>query len=428
MIKIQKKILKENKTGENNFFFENENGDSWRMIFSLISSDLSCSPIFLQGVPGSGKSAAARHYGSFRSFQNRIPILSISCNSDLTFDYFVGNYSFQNSKFKFVEGPLLIAVKKGEPILFDEINLCSEEVLINLLPLFKANINDIIQLKGVPYPIRIKPGFLFIATGNDDNEFGRKKIPQIILDELTRIEIKEPKFDEKSNLLNTILIKEYKECVDDKLISVEQLSKIINQMKKICQYNTSLRQIKCLLRRIRDFCRESDDELLKYPNVALNKIPVIYIIIGYFIPALKIVGDRIIELIKKFDEIMNYNNLEELKEFITSPVEFFEINKQNEKIDIKKIYIKKGKICLRVNINENFPQIMMQIFFWIRMSCSFHSDTPSVESLLLTGPTSYKSFLLNKWLSNCQSGDFLETHILTKKNRNTKFNWNFYIR
>ncbi len=125
---------------------------------------------------------------------------------------------------------------------------------------------------------------------------------------------------------------------------------------------------------------------------------------------------------------MHYNNLEELKEFITSPVEFFEINKQNEKIDIKKIYIKKGKICLRVNINENFPQIMMQIFFWIRMSCSFHSDTPSVESLLLTGATSYKSFLLNKWLSNCQSGDFLETHILTKKNRNTKFNWNFYIR
>jgi hypothetical protein len=49
------------------------------------------------------------------------------------------------------------------------------------------------------------------------------------------------------------------------------------------------------------------------------------------------------------------------------------------------------------------------------MSCSFHSDTPSVESLLLSGPTSYKSFLLNKWLSNCQSGDFLETYILTKK-------------
>ncbi len=52
-------------------------------------------------------------------------------------------------------------MKKGEPILFDEINLCSEEVLINLLPLLKANINDIIKFKGVPYPIRIKP-WIFI--------------------------------------------------------------------------------------------------------------------------------------------------------------------------------------------------------------------------------------------------------------------------
>ena len=111
---IQKNILRESINETNQFFYENEkNEDSWKMIFSLISCDLSCSSIFLQGAPGSGKSAAARHYGSFRKFHNRIPILSISCNSDLTFDYFVGNYSLKNSEFNFIEGPLLIAIKNG---------------------------------------------------------------------------------------------------------------------------------------------------------------------------------------------------------------------------------------------------------------------------------------------------------------------------
>ena len=33
-------------------------------------------------------------------------------------------------------------MKKGEPILLDEFNLCTENILINLLPILKANIND----------------------------------------------------------------------------------------------------------------------------------------------------------------------------------------------------------------------------------------------------------------------------------------------
>jgi hypothetical protein len=52
-----------------------------------------------------------------------------------------------------VDCSLLISIKNGEPILLDEFNLCSENVLINFLPIFKANINDKIYLKGVPKPV-----------------------------------------------------------------------------------------------------------------------------------------------------------------------------------------------------------------------------------------------------------------------------------
>ena len=123
---------------KNKFFFKEEeqsigkNSDAWKMIMTLIACDLSNTSIFLQGSPGSGKSCAARHYGSHRRFKNRIPILTINCHNDLTLDYLVGNYSFQNKKFRFIKGPLIKAMEKGEPILLDESNLSPESIYINL--------------------------------------------------------------------------------------------------------------------------------------------------------------------------------------------------------------------------------------------------------------------------------------------------------
>ena len=156
---------------------------------SLISGNISNTSIFLQGLPGSGKSCAARHFGSYRKFNNRNPILTINCNRDLKFEYMVGNYNFKDSKFNFTDGPLIVAMKKGECILLDEFNLCPENIIINLLPILKANINDEIYLKGVPEPIRISPGFLLIATGNFSKEKGRNIISPMILEEISTLEI-----------------------------------------------------------------------------------------------------------------------------------------------------------------------------------------------------------------------------------------------
>ena len=102
----------------------------------------------------------------------------------------VGTYIFKNFKFHFVEGPLLSALRNGESILLDEFNLCPENVLINLLPIFKANINDKIYLKDVPEPVYISPGFFIIATGNSSKEKGRSIISSIISDEIKITEIK----------------------------------------------------------------------------------------------------------------------------------------------------------------------------------------------------------------------------------------------
>ncbi|OUM69791.1 hypothetical protein PIROE2DRAFT_57210 [Piromyces sp. E2] len=398
------KMLNEDNSSSNKFFFNNDTkGNAMKMILSLISCDLSNSPVFIQGSPGSGKSVAARHYGAFRTFNNRDPILSISCNSDMLFEQFVGTFSFKNTSFQFVEGPLLTAMKNGEPILIDEFNLCSEEVLVNLLPLLKAEVNDYIKLKGVPYKVQIKPGFLFIATGNDDNEPGRKKMPQSILNELAMVKISNPSLDEYKSLLGEIINNEYQECKE--YITPDNICDIVKLMEDVAQQSFSLRQIKSLLKRIKRFCT---GELIDIEsNEEYKKIPVSYIIIGFIIPGLKIGPERVEKMVKSIGNIFDMDS-HELLNFIKSDVSLVSRGK-------KKVYLKKGKIILSTSLKRGeYPPSMLQTYFWIRMSCSLYSDSPSQESLLLEGPTSYKSYLLEMWLKSSSGKDSFVEHFVTK--------------
>lgn len=155
------------------------------------------------------------HYGAYRKYNNRNPILAINCHRDLRFEYLVGNYNYK-ANFEFVDGPLLIAKKRGEPILLDEFNLCSQSVLINLLPIFKANLNDSIYLKGVPEKIYLTPGFFIIATGNLANEKGRNIFSSLILDEIRAKEIKTIDFTKNNSLIDNILKIEYPNVCQNK--------------------------------------------------------------------------------------------------------------------------------------------------------------------------------------------------------------------
>ena len=83
---------------------------------------------------------------------------------------------------------------------------------------------------------------------------------------------------------------------------------------------------------------------------------------------------------------MNYSNLNELIEFIGSEVEFIStIIEIRDKKEEKK-FIKKGKICLITTMDDEiFPQVALQTFFWIRMTCSLKNESPSNENILLAG-------------------------------------------
>ena len=172
-------------------------------------------------------------------------------------------------------------MKKGECILLEEFNLCPENVLLNLLPIFKTNINDKVYLKGVPEPIIIHPGFLLIATGNTSKEKGRNIISSMILDEILTLEIDSINLMKNTNLMNNILKNEYSEIYQEDnsfekyKISTEQIKQIDEYLKTEIQFNLSLRQIKYLLERIVRLCIEEN-----YDASGFTKIPAIYVIIS----------------------------------------------------------------------------------------------------------------------------------------------------
>ena len=417
------------------FFFDfdfDENkpkNESCKMILSLIVSDLTNTSIFIQGSPGSGKTCAAKYYGANRNFQSIDPIITINCHRDLSLGYLLGDYSFQNGKFQFIEGPLLNALKEGYPILLDEFNLCSESLLMNLSPIFKAKINDIIYLKGMDKPEQIKPGFFLITTGNFENEIGRRTIPSFISSEIKTLKIETNELN--LDILKEIMEKQYNninkkdENPDIYKISANQIKEIFEIIYNITQEKFYLRQIKCLLDRIQRFFdtdvfleKERENCDLKFKDFKI-KIPVIYIIISYIFPQLRSNNDIKQQLLEKMNENLKYNNIDELESFINSKVEIekYECIIEN-KIEYLNI-IKKGKIYLKIEDNfdgENLPQVIKETFFWIRMTCNPRNCEPSNENILLSGLTSYKTYLLYKWLDSLyyNNKEIYDTFYLTQ--------------
>lgn len=299
-------------------------------------------------------------------------------------------------------------MENGEPKLLDEFNLSPESIYINLLPILKANFGDSVNIKGVPYPVKINPGFLLIETGNSKLEKGRNKIPNIILEKVKIYDIKNS--DINQSILEQILKNEFNEIYKLNLISVKQIIEIVESLTETINFKFTFRQIKCLLDRINRFCI-NENSINK--EKGFEKIPVIYIVISYIIPQINVGLDSIEKSLKKLDEKLDYKNLQELKDFISSEVTIESVH-HNDKEEDEKV-IKKGKLCLKTSLKKgNLPQVILQTYFWIRMSCDLDTDMPSNENFLLDGTTSYKEYILNIWLNiYCDKKYDYETFYLT---------------
>lgn len=116
-------------------------------------------PIYIAGPTGNGKSVMVEQVCA----KNKRPLIRININKMTDEDQLIGTRTLVDGNVKVVEGPMLIAMRYGLPILLDEVDVGSPELLMCLQPI----------LEGKPYYFKLKneliypaPGFTVFANGN----------------------------------------------------------------------------------------------------------------------------------------------------------------------------------------------------------------------------------------------------------------------
>lgn len=116
-------------------------------------------PVFISGPTGNGKSTTIEQICAKR----KRPLIRINFNKMTDEDQLIGTKTLVDGNVQIVEGPLLIAMRMGIPILLDEIDAGNANTVMCLQPI----------LEGKPYYFKLKneiiypkDGFNIIATAN----------------------------------------------------------------------------------------------------------------------------------------------------------------------------------------------------------------------------------------------------------------------
>lgn len=116
-------------------------------------------PVYIYGPTGNGKSTAVEQSCA----KNKTAMIRVNLNMMTDEDQLIGTKTLVDGNIEIIEGPVLIAMRAGIPLLLDELDAGSANTLLCLQPI----------LEGKPYYFKLKnelivpaPGFNVFATGN----------------------------------------------------------------------------------------------------------------------------------------------------------------------------------------------------------------------------------------------------------------------
>jgi MoxR-like ATPase len=374
-------------TGQRFFFTDDHSAPMWQIIAALSVCSATGVPLFLQGVPGSGKTEAVRHFSSNRTFRDRTPVYCVSCSTETSIEQFIGSQVFEKGGFCFVEGPLLQAASDGCVFLADEFNLLSPSVMTSLIPFLEARAGDEFSHPGVRHKVSIAPGFLFVATGNDDSECGRVKLPSFVISQFSRLEVKNPSAEHMQRLIQKIIDADYPNVTKSRL-APGQICRFISQLEQTIHVNWSLRSVRRFLRRVNDFvgfCPATQSFPTYVSPISVTDVALSFIL--SLPPGDDSCRNRIIVGTAR---CFNGND-QSAQAFARAHAEYVLAPDGH--------YLMRGHVAFPVDKEANFPQALLDTLFWARW-CGTPTNQRLRESLLLVGPTCYKGTVLNYLLPN----------------------------
>lgn len=116
------------------------------------------------------------------------------------FEDFAEEAESKSSKFKFafIEGPLVRAIRNGDWVLLDEINLATSETLESLSTLLQSSTSSLVLTeRGDLEPVQRHPDFRLFACMNPANDVGKRDLPPALRSKLTEIYVQAPDTDKE---------------------------------------------------------------------------------------------------------------------------------------------------------------------------------------------------------------------------------------
>ncbi|CAF1156114.1 unnamed protein product, partial [Adineta ricciae] len=346
-------------------------------------------PVLLEGPSAVGKTSLIHHlcqYVDYKTMFNRDCVSSIKLervnNSETTtIQDYLGTYLPVNDGFLFQKGALYRAMENGWWFLADEFNLADPSVMSVLFPLLEGKNSIVIPSTGEV--IYAKVGFQFFATQNDSSYLNRHQLPNSLRNRFLEIQ-----FDDfPKNELCEILHKRKRTCErnlneDDSNRLADFYHRLINTQARL-----TFRELIKWIHRDELFSSKNDLSPLTGLSLLIAKYPLQSNSRQQIIEQLK-------DIWKTKESLLNPKF--EIKQIGGNILRFQE---NNLSMDIETIPFEQSIVSLSP---ECFKQSL------IRLALAVNAGEP----VLLIGPNSYKSLLVDTWVKLInRSDDFIKVHL-----------------
>ena len=318
---------------------------------------------------------------------------------------YYGTTVLKEGKIFYKNGALTNSLINGNIFIADELNLSSESNIKALSPALEINVNNYIYFPGIENPIAIHPGFLFVAIQNEPGIIGRNYLPHNILKRLKEIFYPQQEVDDIIKICKDIGKDIYNDDFDDdNMINAGRLGEFmikLNENNYIDIYQWSLRDINKILQRMFKHSKSIEN----FKNIKIQHEILFYILSSVDKKEIPKIKNKIIDIIDNvFNLSTERNKLSEC----------YESNAQLRKDKNGNWYIFKGECGISIEIDElknifNFSEksgieessiyklsSLLDDLFQISLSTD-------KEPILIIGPSGYKTFLAQKYLSNSKT-------------------------
>ena len=380
-------------SGNEQYFFKNSESLK-NFLVQIYACSLVNQLLCIVGPPGIGKTVGARKFSNIREkifgIKYDLPFYMHTFHQFTRQSDYFGISSLKDEKLVFREGTLTKSIKQGNVFIGDEFNISSEDCMKAIAPVLELKFGQDILIPGIEGSISIDHDFFFIICQNDKSTFGRKDLPEKI-----KVKIKVINYPKRiENEIEDICVSMYSKLAENESHKDKIKDIFDNDGAKLCgdfmmKLNEkeiltpwSLRDISKLFARIKKQSKNPKN----YDNLGLKEQILFYILSS---TSDFLIKERVKTVVDLMHETFNLtiNEKHDLLELYDS------IPHLNSEKDKQKIYIEKGKVNIFFcNKDEKIyeqlnklPSILNTLFKIL--------ITSDDEPILISGPSSFKTFL-----------------------------------